>query len=52
MHLARELISDPVKRKNKLRMALIRFELLSQTGDVNINGAGSDCRIVTPYFIQ
>jgi len=52
MHLAREPVSDPMERQNKLWMPLIRFELLSQPCHVNIYRAGSNCRIVTPHFIQ
>lgn len=50
--LAGEFVSQPVNSKDKLRVTLIRFELLSQPRHVNVNGARRDRRIIAPHFIQ
>src|SRR5262245_9423863 len=50
--LARELVAEPVHREDELRVPGIRFDLLTQPGDVHVHRSGGRNGVVAPDLVQ
>src|SRR5215212_4224390 len=47
-----EAVADPMNRNDVLRLRWVRFDFLTQPGDMIINRAGNGTALISPNFVQ